>query len=463
MSTGGLTGAGGGSLAGTTPPPLQNQPRSAPPGSYAQASSSRPDASKREGIGAKADGDARVAQNGDGWGQTEEQSQKLQEFDAVKGRPNLGDERQGGGEKGEQKGSFVDCAAGAAKDVVVGTAKGAYKTVKDAGGVVLDAGGAALDKAGVDGFEGHTERTAERVDAVKDGAAKVWEAAKSPIETGGKIYEAGRDGIVETYESGRDELVEIGTEIKNGESCKLGERVGTTVGVGGMVVVGGGVVIGGAKLGSKVLTKIGGRDGPEAKPETKDAEKTEQETDTDGNDTAKRVIDGGVEYKVTTDRTDWGETRREVGTLDESRARRQNDESKDGGKKYEATTLENLEKHGVDISTRGADLDDMGRTEMRLPPRENVKLGEVDLETKNHVIEIHSGRGGKRAQIQDALNAPQLNRGKDVILYSPHYSRQGTELINGKEVLKDAVGPNGERAQVVRDAGELAEIIKSSK
>ena len=78
MSAGGLTGAGGGSLAGTTPPPLAKQPDGASLISYVQASSPRPD------------GAAKTDRNGGSWVQTEEQSQKLRAFDDFQGRPNLG-------------------------------------------------------------------------------------------------------------------------------------------------------------------------------------------------------------------------------------------------------------------------------------------------------------------------------------------------------------------------------------
>ena len=364
--------------------------------------------------------------------------------------------------RGKQEGSFVGCAAGAAKDVVIGTAKGLYNTAKDAGGAVLD-------KAGVEGFEGHTERTTDRVNAVVDGGKKVIGAG---IDAGGAVMDkAGADGFEGHSErtaargeaigkAASDEWSEFKAEVKNGDSCALGERVGTGVGVGATVVVGGGALY----KGGKVLAKLGQKEDsgkPEVKTEAESADKKDV-NDVD-NDTANHVVDGGVEYKVTTDRQDWGETRRETGTLAEGKGRRQSDNSKDGGKRFEATTLDDLGKHGIDTSKRGVDIDDIGRIEMRSPPQENVKLGEVDLETQGHVVEMHKGKGGKREQVQEMLNSPQLNRGKDVILYSPKYSRHGTEMVDGKEVLKGAMGPNGERAQVVRDAGELAEIIKSSK
>ena len=88
MSTGGLTGAGGGSIAGATPPPSTKQPDSASLISYAQASLPKSEGAKREG-GGKADTDTKAG--GDGLAQSEEQSQKLQDFDAVKGRRPLAD------------------------------------------------------------------------------------------------------------------------------------------------------------------------------------------------------------------------------------------------------------------------------------------------------------------------------------------------------------------------------------
>lgn len=235
MAADGLTGAGGGSIAGTAPPPLQKQPDSALLASYAKAGAPKPDVPKREGGGDKAGADAKAGHLGDGWAQSEEQSRKLQDFDAVKGRPSLGDERRGDGQEGGEKreGSFVGCAAGAAKNVVVDTAKGAYETVKDAGGAVLD-------KAGVGGFEGHAERTAARAETVKDAVV--------------------------------DEGAEIMAEIEKGDSCALGERVGTTVGVGATVVIPGDAAV----KGAKVLAKIDGADGPDAKPDAQDAGKAEK-------------------------------------------------------------------------------------------------------------------------------------------------------------------------------------------
>ncbi len=446
MSTGGLTGAGGGSLAGTSPPPLQKQPDAALLTSYASAGVPKPNVPTREGGGDKAGADTKAGPVGDGWVQSDEQSQKLQDFDAVRGRANLGDEQENGG----QEGSFVGCAAGAAKDVVVDTVKGTYETLKDAGGAVLDAGGAILNKAGVGGIdEDRTERTAARVDVVKDLGGRAWEAAKSPIETGGKILEAGG----EILEAGKDELAEIGTEIKDGESCKLGERVGTTIGVGATIAVPGVAVF----KGAKVLSKMGGKDGPDgpdARKETQDSGKAEG---SDGNDTGKRVSDGGVEYKVTVDKPGWGETRRETDTLQDGIARRKIDDR--DGVRYEAKELEKLGERGVNVTDRGADIEDIGRTEMP-PGTTSGKLGEVDLETQDHIIEIHDGSGGKRKQITKNLNNPQINRDKDVILYSPNYSNHGTEFVDGVEVMKDAIGPNGERARIVRDIDTLADIVK---
>lgn len=205
MAAGGLTGAGGGSIAGAAPPPLQKQPDGASLISYAQAGAPKPDVPK----------------------------------------PGGGGDRQEGGEKRE--GGFVGCAAGAAKDVVVGTVKGLYNTA-------VDAGAAVLDKAGVGDFEGAADRTAARGRAIGEAASGEW--------------------------------AEFKAEIDNGDSCALGERVGTTVGVGATVVVGGGALY----KGGKVLAKIGGKDGPdgpEAKPEANDAGKTEKTEKADGGDAGK--------------------------------------------------------------------------------------------------------------------------------------------------------------------------------
>ena len=79
-----------------------------------------------------------------------------------------------------REGSFLGCAAGAAKDVVVNTAKGAYETAKDADGTVPE-------QAGLNGYEGHTERTADRAEAVWDGAKRTGEAVMSPIDTSKKV------------------------------------------------------------------------------------------------------------------------------------------------------------------------------------------------------------------------------------------------------------------------------------
>ena len=55
----------------------------------------------------------------------------------------------------------------------------------------------------------------------------------------------------------QEEVAEIRSKIANGESCKLGERVGMTVGSGTMVAVPGGVLV---KAG-KMLSKMNGKDG----------------------------------------------------------------------------------------------------------------------------------------------------------------------------------------------------------
>lgn len=456
MSLGGLTGAGGGSIAGTAPPPSQKQPGISDLISYAQSGPAKTDGGKQSAGSDKFDRGTPTSNDSGLDVPTEKQSQELRAFDAMQGRPRLGDERHGDGQKGSEnrEGSFVGCAAGAAKDAVVDTVKGTYETVKDAGGVVLDAGGAVLDKVfRIDGFEDQAERTGERVDAAKDGVAKTLEAAKSPIETGGKIYEGGKDKLGELYEAGKDELAEIGEEIKNGDSCAIGERVGTTVGVGATVAVPGIAVI----KGGKVLAKIGGKDGsdgPDAKgkTETNDAGKADND---------KRIAEGSVEYRVTTDKPGWGETRREVDDFREAKSRRS--ESGDPGIRGEATALDDLEGHGINIDDRGMDIEELGRKEMRPPPDEHEILGEIDIETKDFIVDVHTGKKGKREQVERQLNHEQLNRGKDVILYSPNYSKHGTEFVDGMEVVKDAFGPNGERARVVRDAGELAEIVKSSR
>ena len=269
MSTGGLTGTGGGSIAGATPPPLAKQPDGASLISYAQASSSKPEGGGKAGTDTKA--------GGDGWAQSEEQSQKLQDFDAVRGRPSLGDERQGDGQEGEREGGFVGCAAGAAKDVVVGTVKGLYETVKDAGGAVAD-------KLGADGYEGHTERTAGRVEAVVGGGKKVigvgvdaGAAALDKVGVGDFEEAADRTAArgKAIGEAASDEWAEFKAEIDKGDSCALGERVGTTVGAVGTVAIPGGAAV----KGVKVLAKIGGRDGadgpnPATKAEMQDVEKS---------------------------------------------------------------------------------------------------------------------------------------------------------------------------------------------
>jgi len=237
MTAGGLTGAGSSSNAGAAAASSSSKPDKSSKASFSQADrQAKANGKKSE---SKPEQQTANGQNGH-TSSVQEQGQKAQDFDNVQGRPDVGDRRQSSGQQGDQReGSFVDCAAGAAKDVVVDTAKGAYQTIKDAGGAVLD-------QAGFEGYEGHTERTLYRGKAVVDGAKRTGEAVMSPIETSKKVYQAGKA-----------EVAEIQSEIEHGDSCALGERVGTTVGVGATAVVPGGALV----KGSKVLAKMGGKDG----------------------------------------------------------------------------------------------------------------------------------------------------------------------------------------------------------
>ncbi|MEM9627699.1 MAG: hypothetical protein AAGA21_15795 [Pseudomonadota bacterium] len=265
MSLGGLTGAGGGTIMGTPASPSRKQPDTSDLVSSARSGLPNGDGGKLGAGSDKADRDRPSSDRSGLDVPTEKQSQELRAFDAVQGRPSLGDEQPGGGQEGKREGSFVGCAAGAARDVVVGTVKGLYDTAKDAGG-------AMLDKAGVDGFEGHSERTADRVSAVVDGGKNV---AGAGIDVGGAVLDkAGVDGFeghsertaargAAIGEVASDEWAEFKAEVENGDSCALGDRVGTGVGVAATAVGGGALYKGG-----KLLAKMGGKDGadgPDAK------------------------------------------------------------------------------------------------------------------------------------------------------------------------------------------------------
>ena len=256
MSTGGLMGAGGGSLAGTTPPPPAKQPDSASLASYAQAGLLKPENSKGPG-GGKTDAETKARHDGDGWAQSEDQSQKLQEFDAVRGRPSLGEEAGGKQRSQDDNESAFDVVRRADKgaaEAVYGAAKEAIGTVNDAAGAVLHG---AIGWTGIDAFEGHAERNQAR----GEGMAKV---ITSPVETAREAVEA-----IKT------EAGEAVDEWEAGRYGDLAERGGRLAGGAAVGVLGGGVA-------TKVLRRGDGPGGPNVadtpidKKEAQDVGKSEK-------------------------------------------------------------------------------------------------------------------------------------------------------------------------------------------
>lgn len=420
MAAGGVAGADSGARGGGS---TASSSKSEKADSYSKADRQ----AKANGKNSEKKSEQKAANGQNGREATvQEQGQKARDFDHVQGRPPVGEDPATKQQSKGDKESVFDIARRADK----GAAGVVYDTAKEAIGLVSDAGGAVLDGAigwtGVDAFEGHAERNRAR-------GEDMWNAGKAVV---GSPVETAKKGIETLKAEGAEAL----GEWEAGQYGDLAERGGKLVGAIAVGAVGG--------MATKALKR---GDGPSA-PKKADTPEGKPEI---------RTQKSGVEYSVTTDKPGWGETLRETSSLDEGRIRKQNSEDK--GIKYEAKTLERLEKHEINIDERGVDIKDTGRKEMMPPPNEKRELGEIDIETKDHIIDVHSGKGGKREQMERQLNSPQLNRGKDVILYSPGYSRHGTEFIDGIEFIKDAIGPNGERARVIRSDAELADIIKSSR
>ncbi|MGI9418329.1 MAG: polymorphic toxin type 17 domain-containing protein [Geminicoccaceae bacterium] len=86
MFLGGLTGASGGSIAGTAPPPSQKQPDLADLSSYARSGPTKTDGDKQSAGNGRPDGDWSTGSDSGLDVPTDEQSRRLQDFDAVRGR-----------------------------------------------------------------------------------------------------------------------------------------------------------------------------------------------------------------------------------------------------------------------------------------------------------------------------------------------------------------------------------------
>ncbi len=101
MSLGGLTGAGGGSIAGTTAPPSQKQPDTSGLISYARSGQPKTDGGGHTAGRDKSLGDAPTSDTSGLDVPTEKQSEQLRAFDVVKGRPILAQRQQGDRQSGD--------------------------------------------------------------------------------------------------------------------------------------------------------------------------------------------------------------------------------------------------------------------------------------------------------------------------------------------------------------------------
>lgn len=255
MSAGGLTGAGGGSLTGTTVLPGSVEPDASAIIKYNNAGQQRSASNaKQTGDSKKRGDDAKPAGDGDAKALGEQQSRKAQDFDAVYGRPPLGE--QSGGkqqDKSNDESAFdvVRRADKGAAEVVYGAAGELVGTVNDAAGAVLHG---AIGWTGVDIFKGHAERNQARGEGMWNTGKAAVEAAKSPVET-----------VEKGIEIVKAEGAEIADEWQAGRYGDLAERSGQ---VAGVIAVG---AFGGAA--TKVLRRSDGPDSVKGPDDTGSAAK----------------------------------------------------------------------------------------------------------------------------------------------------------------------------------------------
>jgi hypothetical protein len=255
MSAGGLTGAGGGSLTGTTVLPGSVEPDASAIIKYNNAGQQRSASNaKQTGDSKKRGDDAKPAGDGDAKALGEQQSRKAQDFDAVYGRPPLGEQSGGKQQDKSNDESAFDVARRADKgaaEVVYGAAGEVVGTVNDAAGAVLHG---AIGWTGVDIFKGHAERNQARGEGMWNTGKAAVEAAKSPVET-----------VEKGIEIVKAEGAEIADEWQAGRYGDLAERSGQ---VAGVIAVG---AFGGAA--TKVLRRSDGPDGVKGPDDTGSAAK----------------------------------------------------------------------------------------------------------------------------------------------------------------------------------------------
>ncbi len=258
MAAGGLTCADGGSPAGVTAKPPSPRFDGVIPSDPSRAGqSAKTDGKKQGGKPEQRTADASTGQTATG----DEQSRKAQEFDAVQGRPPLGQQSDG------KKESVLDVAlrgGDAAAKVILDTGKEAFGLVNDAAGTVLHA---AVGWTGISVFEQHAQRNHARGEGLWNTGKTVIEAVQSPVETKEKLIKAAKE-----------EGAEIAEEWNAGCYGDLAERGGTLTGGVAAGVLGGGAA-------TKILKRANGPDAPKAKgvsdsPKngTKDAGKAEGAT-----------------------------------------------------------------------------------------------------------------------------------------------------------------------------------------
>lgn len=443
MAEGGLQGAGGGASASTAS--SRSSPiDSAVVGSYNRADQqARADSKKGENKpetksrGDKQSGDAdkpktdTPASNDAGLDvPTEDQRQKLLAFDAMQRQVPLGDRDEGNASVQPAK-----CQKESGSDVALrgagGVVDGVYAIVSEPVLAVYDAAGSVLhhtvDRAlGTDHYKGHAERSQARGEAIAHPIETAKAIAGHVSEVVGDAGDGCYGGVAELGGQVVGSLAGGGAALRimryGGNGGRAAKEVSDPLNANGK-----GTDAAGAK-------DIADAQSPIAKAEKQDVGETGKGVDVGGSNTKPRVT-----YSTTVDKPGWGETRRETGSLENGIAARR--ASADQGRHREADAAEGLQDRGTNIKG-------LGREEIK-PGTKNDRLGEIDIETEHHVIEVKHEKKPSLKRLKVLATEEQLNRGKQPVLYNTHPEFGHVAARNFEEA----------GIVVVRNIDDLADIV----